>query len=158
MSWEKISDPRILRRWYGHMEIEGYVYPAGLAGEVFMRNLKEKTVLTGSYCSKCNITYMPARAFCEKCFSEINSFLEFEAKGYVKSYTIVYIDKDGNKLESPDIIALIYIPGTHGGIIHRLGEVRPEDVYIEMEVEAVFKERDKREGKITDILYFRPVK
>jgi len=156
VSWDKTGDPRILKRWYGHMEVEEYVYPAGLAGEIFLKNLKEKGVLTGSCCEKCGVTYMPARAFCECCFSKIEKYVECEPKGYVKSYTIVYIDKDGNKLEKPEIIALIHIPGAKGGIIHRLGEVEPEDVCINMEVEAVLKPKEQREGSITDILYFKP--
>jgi uncharacterized OB-fold protein len=41
-----------------------------------------------------------------------------------------------------------------GGFLHRLGEVRPEDVAIGMEVEAVWAE--ERSGSILDIAYFRP--
>jgi hypothetical protein len=43
-------------------------------------------------------------------------------------------------------------------LVHALDEVEPEDVYLGMRVEAVFRERDEREGSINDIKYFRPVK
>jgi len=39
-------------------------------------------------------------------------------------------------------------------LIHRLGEVDPEEVYTDMPVEAVF--REEREGSLLDIAYFRP--
>lgn len=157
MSWEKSGDPRILKRWYGHMEVQEYIYTVGVAGEIFFKNLKEKGVLTGGRCKKCNIIYMPARAYCELCFSEITEWVEFEPRGLIETYTIVYFDKEGKRLEEPKIVAFISIPGTHGGIIHFVGEVKPEDVDFDMEVEAVLKPPEEREGNILDIKYFKPV-
>jgi uncharacterized OB-fold protein len=43
------------------------------------------------------------------------------------------------------------------GILHLLGEVRPEKVRIGMAVEAVWRSDDERTGAITDIRYFRPI-
>lgn len=152
-----IFDPRVLRRWYGEMEVEKHVYPAGLAGEVFMKNLKEKGTLTGGYCKKCNIIYVPAKAFCERCFSEINEFREFEPRGVLKSYTRVYVGRAGERLKEPYYVGFVEIPGTYGGIIHRIGGVDEGGIRIGMEVEAVLKPVNERRGSITDILYFKPV-
>ena len=44
------------------------------------------------------------------------------------------------------------------GILHKLGEVKPEDVKIGMKVKAVWKPAKEREGAITDIKYFKPIK
>jgi len=52
---------------------------------------------------------------------------------------------------------MIKIHGTDGGLVHKIGETSPKDVKIGMEVEAVFKPREEREGSINDIKYFKPV-
>ena len=43
------------------------------------------------------------------------------------------------------------------GIMHILGEVKPEDIYIGMRVKAVWKSEEEREGAITDIKYWKPI-
>ena len=78
--------------------------------------------------------------------------------GRIRTYSIVYVDLDGRRLEKPDVIALICFEGVEGGIIHRVSEVEPEAVKTGMPVEAVLRPRGERRGSITDILYFRPVR
>ena len=68
------------------------------------------------------------------------------------------MDEHGEKLEKPVIYAFIKFEGKFGGLIHRLGEVKPEEVEIGMPVEAVFKPQPERTGTINDIKYFRPVR
>jgi|Deesub1362B_J571_1020462.scaffolds.fasta_scaffold00003_685 hypothetical protein len=156
MSWDKSGDPRILRRWFGDMEVKKHIYTMGIAGEIFMKNLKDKGVITGSRCDECEVIFVPPRSFCEYCFSELTVYEELEPKGYIETFTIVYEDYHGERLEKPLIIALIALPNAVGGIIHYIREVEPEDVYIDMEVEAVLKPRDERAGNLSDILYFKP--
>jgi len=48
------------------------------------------------------------------------------------------LDEHGEKLEKPVIYAFIKFEGKFGGLIHRLGEVKPEEVEIGMLVETVF--------------------
>jgi len=55
-------------------------------------------------------------------------------------------------------VATVQIDGTQGYLIHWLGEVDFEKVYIGMSVEAVFKTKKDREGNILDIKYFKPIK
>jgi uncharacterized OB-fold protein len=52
------------------------------------------------------------------------------------------------------MLGIVRLKGSDGGLIHFIGESRPEDLKIGMPVEAVFK--SKPEGNIMDILYFRP--
>ena len=56
-------------------------------------------------------------------------------------------------------MAVIAIDGAspHMGILHKLGEVDPEKVYIGMRVKAVWKPEEEREGAITDIKYWKPI-
>lgn len=72
--------------------------------------------------------------------------------------TVAYVNVDGTKLKKPIIWAMVKIDKVHGGFVHKLGEVDPEDVEIGMRVEAVFKEKKERVGSMLDIKYFKPVK
>ena len=156
MSTEKINWVNKIKHWEGNLNVEKYVFTAGVAGERFFKRLKEGKLLA-SRCSKCGTKYFPARAYCEKCHSEINEYFEIDNTGIVDTYTIQKIDKNGKRLKEPIIWALIKFDDTVGGIIHRLGEINEEELEIGIEVKPVFKPEKEREGKITDILYFKPV-
>ena len=155
MSSERIWDAEKIRFMEGDMEADKYVYTAGLAGELFLKGLKEGKIIA-SKCSKCGTIYLPARAFCEKCFVEIKEHFEIKENGEVDTFTIQYVDKDGKPLEKPIIWAIIKYYGVEGGILHKLGEVEPDEVYIGMPVEPVFKPENERKGDMQDIMYFKP--
>jgi len=44
------------------------------------------------------------------------------------------------------------------GLFHLLGEVKPEEVKVGLRVQAVWKPPAEREGAITDIKYFKPLR
>ena len=71
------------------------------------------------------------------------------------TFTLLYEDLDGKRLEDPDIIAFIQFG--NGGLVHRLGELDLDNLEIGQQVEAVFKAKAEREGSIQDIIYFRPI-
>jgi len=77
-------------------------------------------------------------------------------RGVVHTFTVATIDVDGKKLEKPMIYALIKFDGACGGLIHKIGETKPENVKIGMKVEAVFKPSYERKASINDIKYFKP--
>ena len=62
-----------------------------------------------------------------------------------------------SKLEKPIIWAMVKIDDVHGGFVHRLDELDPEDVKIGLRVEATFKEKKNRIGSMLDIKYFKPL-
>ncbi|MGB9778414.1 MAG: Zn-ribbon domain-containing OB-fold protein [Candidatus Bathyarchaeales archaeon] len=155
MSLEKITNPFNARHWIGHMEAD-YVYTLGVAGERFFKEIKENGKIMGAKCPKCNITYVPPRMYCEKCFEKLEEWVDIGKKGVVHTFTIATIDINGEKLEKPTIYALIKFNGVHGGIIHKIGET--DTVYIGMEVEAVLKPPSERKASINDIAYFKPAK
>ncbi len=154
---ERIRKPTEIKHWLGHMETGGYHYTAGLAGERFFTALRDEGRILGARCERCGIVYVPPRIYCERCFAELNEFVDVGLRGRVRTFTIARIDKDGNRLERPEIRALISFGEDTTSLLHLLGEVDPEEVYIGMEVEAVLKPKEEREGKITDISYFKPV-
>ena len=100
---------------------------------------------------------MPPRIYCERCFEKLEEWIDVGTKGTVHTFAVAYVDVDGSKLKQPTIYAMIKINGTNGGLVHRISEANPKDVKIGMQVEAVFKPEEEREGSINDIKYFKPV-
>ncbi|MFX0078789.1 MAG: Zn-ribbon domain-containing OB-fold protein [Candidatus Hermodarchaeota archaeon] len=155
MSFDKIRDPRKLRHQIGHMECD-YVYTAGVAGERFYLALREDAKLLATRCDKCNITYMPPRMYCDKCFAELANYKEVPPTGIIDSYTITYFDMDGEALPEPLVLAFIKIDQTDGGLIHKVGNIKPESLKIGTKVKALFKDKAQRTGALTDIKCFQP--
>lgn len=153
---EKLNITSRARPWTDRFPLTGR-YTYGIAGERFFRELKENARIMGARCAHCNITYVPPRLYCERCFAELEEWVEVPATGVVHTFSVVYYDLEEQPLAEPEIIAFIQLDDADGGLVHRLGEVAPEDVYVGMPVEAVFKPPEEREGSITDIRYFRPI-
>ena len=130
-------------------------YTFGLAGEKFFRSIKDEGKILGTQCPKCERIYVPAVLFCERCLSELDEWIDVGTKGQVHTFTFLYESYDGTPLSEPELVALVSFGD--GGIIHRLGEVEPNNIEIGMLVEAVFKPTEERTGAITDITYFKPV-
>jgi len=151
---ERITKAGDARAQYGDMPIESR-YTAGLAGERFLRALKEGQIM-GVKCPECELIYLPPRIFCPHCFSLLEEWVEVGNQGAVETYTVLNVDLDGNPLEEPKIVALVNIDGTYGGLVHFLGEIELDELYIGLPVEAVFKPKREREGSILDIRYFKP--
>ena len=139
--------------WLGDLPVTNR-YTSGLAGERFFRAFKDEGRIYGTHCSKCNRTYVPATQFCERCLDELTRWVDVGTIGEVHTFTCLYKNYDGSPREQPELVALIRFGDC--GIVHRLGEINLEEIYIGMPVEAVFKPQKDRQGSILDILYFRP--
>jgi uncharacterized OB-fold protein len=139
--------------WQGDLPVTSR-YTLGVAGERFYRAMKEEGKLFGTQCKKCQKTYVPATLFCERCMTELDTWVDVGNSGEVHTFTFLYEDLDGNQKKDPDIIAFIRFGD--GGLVHRLGEIGIDEISIGMPVEAVFKPKGKREGSIQDISHFRP--
>ena len=156
--FEKQTDPTTPMHWQGNMQAD-YLYPSGASGDKFFKHIiKNDTFLTAK-CPKCNKTFFPPRIYCEDCFLEIpdNNWIEIPAKGKVELFTIATIDTYGVKLEKPKVVCMINIDETDGTL---LGMIKTDDLdedFRGMHVEAVFKSKNKREGTLKDILYFKKI-
>jgi len=125
-------------------------YTAGIAGEKFLREIKDNGRLLAARCNNCQLNYLPPRLYCERCMSKLEIFVQVENAGIVQSYTVCTQDNLGKQLPEPVNVAFVRFPSTHGGLIHRInGEVCVGD-----RVRAVFKPRASRTGSILDIEYF----
>jgi acetyl-CoA C-acetyltransferase len=133
-----------------------YEWDPGEAIGTFLGGLEEAKLLA-TRCSGCGRVLLPPREFCERCFLPIEDWIELEPKGSVETFSICHVTWDMQPLDEPQLPAVIRIEGaSDGGFLHLLGETRPQDVRIGMEIEAVWKSPADREGSILDIAYFRP--
>lgn len=147
-------DPRAPGAWVGDLPVTSR-YTAGLAGERFLRAIKDDGVILGSRCPRCDVTYVPGRAFCERCLSEIDEWVDVGTEGEVHTFTLMFEDLDGTHRDEPEVVALVELGD--GGMVHYVRDVDPENVFIGMPVAAVFKPADERTGSVLDIAYFRPI-
>jgi uncharacterized OB-fold protein len=143
-----------------HDEMNGqYAWDTGIGIGRYLAALKEGYLL-GSYCRRCRKTVIPPRTVCEWCFRPMDAFVPLRDTGTVNTFSLCYVTWDVQRIAEPEIPAVIEIDGASPmrGIMHMLGEVAPEDVTIGMRVQAVWKPPEEREGAITDIRYFKPIK
>lgn len=133
-----------------------YKWSVGKAGERFFSEIRDNKRIMGAKCRQCGRILVPPRIFCEECFVEDMEWVEVEPQGTLATFGDSYFSTDGKRLKDPWMLGIVRLKGTDGGLIHFIGEARPEDLKIGMSMEIVFK--DKREGNIHDIQYFRPIK
>lgn len=138
-----------------------YEWDNGLALTTYLEGFKEGRI-RGSYCPRCDRVLIPARSFCELCsLRSVDRYYDLPDTGVVQTYTISHVDWASAPLPDGEvnIFAVIAIDGAgeHMGLVHRLGDVDPDDVEIGMRVKAVWKPRNRRKGTVTDIVHFAPV-
>jgi uncharacterized protein len=141
--------------WRGEIPIQSF-YTAGSGGQIFFQALKQHGKLIGTRCATCEQVYLPARSFCERCFSALSEQVEIKRTGRLVSYTICYVDRDRAPLARPLALALVQLDGATTLMLHYLlGVEDTEKVKIGSRVETIIKPRNKRIGSILDIEGFR---
>ena len=146
--------PRASGAMHGNLPVTNR-YTYGLAGERFFRTIMNDGRILGTRCPHCEIIYVPAVAFCERCLAELDEWVDVGTTGEVHTFTFLYDNYDGTPRQTPEVVAFVHLGD--GGLVHRLGEVELQDVEMGMIVEAIFKPKSERTGSILDIDYFRPV-
>ena len=119
----------------------------------------QEGVILGSRCNTCRKVVVPPRTVCEWCFHPMDAFVPLQDTGTVNTFSLCYVTWDVKRIKKPELPAVIEIDGASPlhGIMHMLGEVKPDDIHIGMRVKAVWKPPEEREGSVTDILYFKPL-
>lgn len=137
-----------------------YRWSVGPVGARFLEGLKHKKIL-GTRCPQCRRTLVPARAFCPRCFVDLNDWVELPDHGTLRTYTIVNYTFAGQPMPPPYIIGIIVLDGADVGFTHFVGGLDLSDFDKAAErlgqdtaVRAVW--RQERVGRITDIEYFEP--
>ncbi|MDP9242066.1 MAG: OB-fold domain-containing protein, partial [Actinomycetota bacterium] len=131
-------------------------YTAGVANKVFFEALRDRGVFLGSRCESCEITYVPARLFCERCFAELSAGVESGPRGAVESFTVGYVGVDGSPLDEPSTLGLVRLDGADTVLMHFLTGFGDEPLEIGQPVEAVLRPSAQRTGSILDVEGFRP--
>jgi len=151
---EKIRSPRDMIHVEGEIPVN-YLYTAGVAGERFLREIKENAKILGTKCRRCNTVHVPPKIYCERCFERLDEWVELPSEGQVEAFTTCHFDPDGSRLAEPEILAAIRLRDADESIVHRIKEVHAEGVYIGMKVKAAFKEKKDRVGSVLDIDHFK---
>lgn len=152
---ERLENVEQVRTWPGDMPVE-HLYTAGVAGERFLRELKEHGRILAARCPECQVNLLPPRQYCERCFSETTEWVPLSGRGVVHSYALVGVDLDGNPLAEPVPVAVVALEGAEGGLVHYLGDLAGAELRIGLPVEVVFRSPGERVGSIRDIRHFRP--
>jgi uncharacterized OB-fold protein len=145
---------------FNHDELHGeYAWDTGIAIRRYLDAFKQGVIL-GARCSQCQKTVVPPRIVCEWCYQPIDEFIHLQETGTVNTFSLCYVTWDVQRIEEPEIPAVIEIDGASPlhGLLHKLGEVDPQSVRIGMRVQAVWKKPQERTGAITDIRYFKPIR
>ena len=147
-------DPQAPPAWRGDLPVTSR-YTYGLAGEKFFRALKDDGVIVGTVCRKCDRTYVPATAFCERCLAELTEWVDVGLTGELHTFTRLFVDDAGRPLKEPELVG--FVKFGDGGLVHKL-QADPDSLEIGMKMEAVLKPKGKRIGSILDIEHFKPAK
>ncbi len=157
----------VLTQWQIAMK---YDRDPGEATSRFLGGLKRGKLL-GTKCESCGRILLPPRIFCEWCFKDVEKWVELSGVGEVATYSVSYVKADPReRLEEPIIVCVVWLEGTKissqssanllhaAGLLHLLGEVKPEEVKVGMKVRVVWAPVRQRKGSILDIKYFAPVR
>ena len=125
----------------------------------FLQELKNGKII-GIQCKRCDRVLVPPRMFCEYCYGPTDEWTYLRDTGKVETFSISYVDPDARRIEDPILIGVISIDGASPlhGFMHYFSEMKPEELTIGLKVKAVWKPPEEREGSITDIKYFKPLK
>jgi len=136
-----------------------YAWDAGVAISRYLEELQEGRLIARQ-CTGCDRILIPPRMFCEQCFRPTDGWVYVQDTGTVNTFSICHVRWDVVRLTKPQLPAVIHIDGASPGmgILHLLGEVSPEDIHIGLRVKAVWKEPRARQGAITDIRYWKPLR
>ncbi|MDQ4109226.1 MAG: OB-fold domain-containing protein [Actinomycetota bacterium] len=128
-------------------------YTPGVGNTEFFEALRDRGVFLGSACRDCDLTYLPARIFCERCLAELEPASECGPDGELTSWTVARVDVDDRPLDEPITYGLVRLDGADTVFLHRLIDL-DRDPVIGMRLRAVLaKERD---GSIFDVEGFAP--
>jgi hypothetical protein len=132
-----------------------YSHTAGKYVKKFLEEIGKNNRIMGVRCPNCGKVYVPPKMICFECFKKMEEWVEVGKQGVVKGFTVVTHSTPVMPLEPPFGYGIIRLDGADTDFVHIIKEGDPSKLNVGMRVEAVFK--DRRQKKITDIEYFKPV-
>jgi uncharacterized protein len=122
-------------------------YTPGVANTQFFEALRDRGILLGSRCARCEVTYLPCRLFCERCFSELSADAECGPEGSLESWSVGHVGFDDEPLDPPAILGLVRVDGADTLFVHRLVGIEQPTIGMRVRVQLAFE----RTGSINDI-------
>ncbi|MEM2983051.1 MAG: Zn-ribbon domain-containing OB-fold protein, partial [Candidatus Bathyarchaeia archaeon] len=123
-----------------------YQYFIGKTASRFFREIRDNGRFLGTICERCNLTYVPPRNTCPRCFSVLERWNEVGPEGVLETWTVTEYPLKVHPVKEPIIYAVIKLDGASTGFVHIVGDVSPEELEIGMRLKPIF--REKREGNI----------
>jgi uncharacterized OB-fold protein len=149
-------EPRLQYRW-----------DDGVAISRYLAELKQGRIIART-CKRCGRILVPPRMFCELCWRPTDEWVHVKDTGTVNTFVISNVDWKAGRLDieggvrpfTPGVIELDCDSTSMNqvGILHMIDDVDPELIEIGMKVKAVWKPPEEREGAITDIRHFTPIR
>ncbi len=131
-----------------------YQYFAGRTGSRFLTALRDDREISGVRCDRCDRVFVPPRATCERCFSELSgNRVVLGSEGTVTGFSVVRYEEPYQPFPPPYVLALVRLDGADTPIAHVVRGVPPEEMRVGLRVEAVFAEEST--STIRDIDHFR---
>lgn len=138
---------------------------AGWYRSKFFTMMRDEGKIMANKCPRCNRIIIPPRVICVYCKVEIpdiqDNWVELSDKGtIVDSQTIQEREQDeitGELIGQPNPNIFIRLDGSDEWCLfgHISEEMDPDKVKEGVRVQAVWKPKEQREGRVSDILYFR---
>jgi uncharacterized protein len=140
---------------YGEWHVR-YRYSIGKVAGKFFEGLKQKRIIA-THCSKCGISFLPPRAYCERSFEPCDGWIEAGQEGVIEASTIVTAAFE-NLPTPPYAIAFVRLDGVSTAMINFVRGLDLSNVEQAAgclkpgtRVRVLFK--DSPEGRITDFHY-----
>ncbi|TFF93604.1 MAG: Zn-ribbon domain-containing OB-fold protein [Promethearchaeota archaeon] len=130
-----------------------YKYTYGSQSKFFIDLMNEKK-LQGTKCKKCGKVWMPPRVGCSDCFEDTD-WIELPHTGEIMVSTIVWYTTSDFIQKIPYGIAFIKLDNADTGMLQGVfsENLVPSKIRKGQKVRAVFKTKEKREGKMTDFFF-----
>lgn len=123
-----------------------YEYTAGVAGEAFLRGLRDGRIVA-SKCATCGEVRLPPRTYCLRCYGRTRLDIELLHFGRIASLSTVR--------RSRTTFGFVTHAGVSGGLVHRIlqgGRSKPK---VGEPVRPLFAPAEKRKGSILDLEGFQ---
>jgi uncharacterized OB-fold protein len=148
--WLEGLDPVVVRQ---DLQVP-YRYSLGATTSKFFIEIRDNRKIMGIRCPACELVYVPPRATCGRCFSQLDDWVEVGGRGTLETYTRVQYSTPAQPVPAPFYYGIIKLDGASTGLPHLVGGMKGREPRIGMRLEAVF--RDERRGNMLDIAYFQP--
>jgi uncharacterized OB-fold protein len=127
----------------------------------FLSEIRDNKRIVANKCPKCGRIQLPPRIVCAECHCQVDEWVELAPRGEIRSYDVTFVPTlnplTGKMREVPYTTASILLDGGDETLMHFLDVTDPKKLRVGMRCEAVFAPDGERQGRVTDIIYFRVI-